>query len=616
MNNPFCRGKTGRSMDKQDNSIEGGNERSPVLGTVPWALGRLTSVLRRDLDAQVSAALEFAARAHAGQTRQVCHGLPLVPYFVHPVEVAVLAAEWSPDVPATLASTPILLAAALLHDTLEDCAVSVADIASQFGDAVLALVLTLTKPRVREKESSNERSKRFTQQIAMGGPTAVFLKLCDLLHNLAELETTPTDVLRRALEKGRTHYFPMVDQVPLGARFEAFVRESISRAEEQLSRLEPASCAEVSPARLHQLLAQTVTRKSEAHDAIQLLNEIAGIGQAAVVRFPRDGTPSVLANTLSIPLDTGRLEAIRNTVRQQGGVALLRPKLFKTSDKSANVKTAFACLDYGFDGADTILIWLLPEGSTMRLPEGLSLETILPLVLAAVMKPSGELHRDLAAEALHYGLQLDLTVASELGLQRGQLGQLVRWRHACTLACDIVEGEFRAFLHTRDSAELLWHRVRLEHRVKSCPSIMAKFRKNARLKWPEFDSLEDIAGVRVICPTAWHAEQLVNFLQESGAERPLSGNIKRFDREPTPQGYRGIHAIRSVHLPGVSMVVTCEVQIRTLIQDAWATLSHTVAYKTDRVNERRQRDALRVLSSSLAECEQAAKSIFDKSEIE
>ncbi|HQD49445.1 HD domain-containing protein, partial [Ottowia sp.] len=75
----------------------------------------------------VRRAYRFADRAHLGQMRH--NGEP---YITHPIAVAAQVAEWKLDAPA--------LMAALLHDAMEDCGVTKADLLEQFGAPVAELV--------------------------------------------------------------------------------------------------------------------------------------------------------------------------------------------------------------------------------------------------------------------------------------------------------------------------------------------------------------------------------------------------------------------------------------------------------------------------------------------
>ena len=77
-------------------------------------------------------AYQFADEAHSGQTR-----LSGEPYIEHPLQTAIFLAELRLD--------PSTLAAALLHDVMEDCDVPYADLEERFGDEVAKLVDGVTK---------------------------------------------------------------------------------------------------------------------------------------------------------------------------------------------------------------------------------------------------------------------------------------------------------------------------------------------------------------------------------------------------------------------------------------------------------------------------------------
>ena len=89
----------------------------------------------------ISNAYEFAKEAHSGQTR-----LSGEPFIEHPLQTAIYLAELKLDSKA--------LAAALLHDVMEDCDVSYSDLENKFGLEVANLVsgvTKLTKNESREK---------------------------------------------------------------------------------------------------------------------------------------------------------------------------------------------------------------------------------------------------------------------------------------------------------------------------------------------------------------------------------------------------------------------------------------------------------------------------------
>src|SRR5699024_12367857 len=102
----------------------------------PAAIEPLIRVVRKNhplVDTSiVERAYKVAQRAHTGQLRK--SGDPYIP---HPVAVATILAE--------LGMTPPTLAAALLHDTVEDTSYSLDDLRKEFGEEIALLVDGVTK---------------------------------------------------------------------------------------------------------------------------------------------------------------------------------------------------------------------------------------------------------------------------------------------------------------------------------------------------------------------------------------------------------------------------------------------------------------------------------------
>ncbi len=83
----------------------------------------------------VEEAAHFAVDAHAGMTRKGDSS----PYFLHPFEVASIA--------ATMTDDEEVLCAALLHDVVEDTPVTIEEVRERFGDRVAQLVLSETEDK-------------------------------------------------------------------------------------------------------------------------------------------------------------------------------------------------------------------------------------------------------------------------------------------------------------------------------------------------------------------------------------------------------------------------------------------------------------------------------------
>ncbi|MEZ5841053.1 MAG: HD domain-containing protein [Hyphomicrobiales bacterium] len=127
----------------------------------------------------VMRALRFAADAHTDHRRK---GERAEPYVNHLVEVAGLVAE------ATDGKDPNLIAAALLHDVIEDTDHVEADIEAAFGADITALVVAVTD------DVSLPKSERKELQIARAphlSPRAKMLKIADKTSNLRAILASP-----------------------------------------------------------------------------------------------------------------------------------------------------------------------------------------------------------------------------------------------------------------------------------------------------------------------------------------------------------------------------------------------------------------------------------------
>ena len=128
---------------------------------------------------RVLAAAEIAARWHSDQRRK---GAAQEPYINHLLEVAHLVTE------ATGGRDPELAIAALLHDAIEDCGISEAEIAERFGADVGSLVAAVTDDKALPKA---ERKRLQIEHAATASDRAKTLKLADKTSNLRAMKTSP-----------------------------------------------------------------------------------------------------------------------------------------------------------------------------------------------------------------------------------------------------------------------------------------------------------------------------------------------------------------------------------------------------------------------------------------
>ena len=130
----------------------------------------------KPLDTQLlDRAIVFAVKAHAGTERRG-KGFP---YIVHPMEAMEIVATMTPD--------QELLAAAALHDTVEDTDVTIEQIRAEFGDRIASLVAAESDDVVEgvsEEDSWHGRKQAAIVRLARAPHDAKMVALGDKLSNM------------------------------------------------------------------------------------------------------------------------------------------------------------------------------------------------------------------------------------------------------------------------------------------------------------------------------------------------------------------------------------------------------------------------------------------------
>jgi len=124
-------------------------------------------------------ALEFAIKKHKGQHRKNTN----MPYFWHPVSVAENIEEVKKS-----KNLELLMTAAILHDTVEDCPrVTIQEIAKKFGYYVAALVeeLTSDEKEIKKIGKTAYLKKKMEKMTSYG----LVIKLSDRRHNIEDMQS-------------------------------------------------------------------------------------------------------------------------------------------------------------------------------------------------------------------------------------------------------------------------------------------------------------------------------------------------------------------------------------------------------------------------------------------
>ncbi len=199
---------------------------------------------------KIKEAFLYAKALHEGQLRQSGE-----PYITHPVAVAMILAELELDTDS--------ICAALLHDTLEDCAGKTCyqELSSRFGEDVAVIVEGVTKiisVRLVDKEEAHIENIRKMLLAMSKDIRVIFVKLCDRLHNMRTL-AAKTDEKRRTISLETMYiYAPLAHR--LGMQRIKQELEDIS-----LRYLDPIGYGEIS--------AEIEQRYGKTHDLIDRARE-------------------------------------------------------------------------------------------------------------------------------------------------------------------------------------------------------------------------------------------------------------------------------------------------------------------------------------------------------
>jgi guanosine-3',5'-bis(diphosphate) 3'-pyrophosphohydrolase len=169
-------------------------------------------------------AVAFAAGKHSHQRRKDADASP---YINHPIALAnVLVNEGEIE-------DPIVLCAAVLHDTIEDTETTEAELKELFGGTVTSVVLEVTDDKSLDKHVRKQHQIEHTPHIS---PEAKLVKLADKICNLRDILASPPADWSAARKQ---EYFDWAGQVVVGVRgvnprLEAVFDDLYARKEELL----------------------------------------------------------------------------------------------------------------------------------------------------------------------------------------------------------------------------------------------------------------------------------------------------------------------------------------------------------------------------------------------
>lgn len=217
----------------------------------------------------ISKAFRFAAEAHDGQVRESGE-----PYFQHPFEVACVLADMELDV--------VTVAAALLHDVLEDTTVTRDELEAAFGADVTSLVdgvTKLTRIPFQSKEEQQAQSLRKMFLAMADDLRVVIIKLVDRLHNMRTLTALTPERQRKIARETLEIYTPLAHR--LGMWSIKWEMEDLA-----LRALDPAGYSDL----VARVAKKRQARDGEIEEVMETLRsqlQEVGVGLAALQGRPK-----------------------------------------------------------------------------------------------------------------------------------------------------------------------------------------------------------------------------------------------------------------------------------------------------------------------------------------
>lgn len=564
--------------------------------------------------AQIDRSIRLAFDGHNGQFREQADGAHLrIPYIVHPVGAAMVAVELLPF--AQLSDTfDDVISACLTHDLLEDTSISIADLERASSARTTEIVLALTKLLASARFSRVERNKQFIQQIINAGRSAMFVKICDFLQNVSRPGQTPPALLEKAIRRGRFEYMRFFDEGHLPSELRAEYLRRLIDAERQKNTLK----AVARPIRdelltfekaLEICIKKAESKVLERHDISEVMGELINANDSLFISIddyisstikPIEGIPNGTINQIKARLKAGEIDI----------------SSFKELADTDRFVTCSQVLTFNlklgaFASKEEMLILSLSRDRTPNWVTKAALMASLALLSDRLRARSMLRVTEMADELEHIGLKVDPSLALRSNLLHEQFVSLRVRLDVAAFIHSNLEGALSHFLLREKNK---FNLERIESRVKSATSILNKLdvRKSTSI-----ESMDDIVGFRFICVSRADIGSLMQFVKDmlldpnSDIRRmvPISADSVRVDEISSDAGYSAQHLRFSVEAPlKASFLVHCELQGRTVFQDAWARVSSIIQYKRSQRGRSKSDD----LWAELSAARDVADGIVDK----
>lgn len=162
-----------------------------------------------------------------------------------------------------------------------------------------------------------------------------------------------------------------------------------------------------------------------------------------------------------------------------------------------------------------------------------------------------------------------------------------RWEQARVELTEMLQASIDTECDVNDPDRVKVQSSRIKSKGRIAEKIQRRIR-NREIEPPQTiedvqNSIFDIVGLRIICKTLRDVDLAAKAVTAAyGPRLEQVGDPKDYIRNPKPSGYRSLHYLIKITVDdhGTPVTVPCEVQIRTMMQNAWGELTHENSYKS------------------------------------
>lgn len=178
------------------------------------------------------------------------------------------------------------------------------------------------------------------------------------------------------------------------------------------------------------------------------------------------------------------------------------------------------------------------------------------------------------------------------------------WRVRLQRVQNIIKRELETLAEHAET--LLIRTIVPRHQVKELRSVLRKVEKNRSSGRPHYSvgDLEDLVGIKVLCPYPSDAKEVIEWMRGHRGFRLDPESLQAARREKK-EGYRGYHftiQLKEMLLENNEdlMGLNCEVQVKTMLEEAWDAKTHELTYKREEQVHPKLLAEMRKVSNELA----------------